>query len=111
MSSQFEFNFDDWAALARRDPEAFNLRRDQVVNEACERLGDRSATAISGICWRIDVERQRCSTPMQLCLKLTSLMWDRFYDLNDELNYWVREVKPDNPPTVLKERRTHLRSV
>ena len=49
MNSAFEFDFDDWAELSRRDPEAFARRRDRVVNEARERLsGSRYEPAISG---------------------------------------------------------------
>jgi len=98
-----KFDFDDWAALARRDPEAFARRRDQVVNETCVRLREGSGAAVERICWRIDVERQRCNTPMQLCLKLSSLMWNRFYDLNDELNDLVRQSEPGRPRAVLKQ--------
>ena len=86
MNSAFEFDFDDWAELARCDPEAFARRRDQVVEETCERIGGRSKPWIAGICWRIDIERQRCASPMRLCLKLSSLMWDRHVDMSEKLN-------------------------
>jgi len=86
MNSIFEFDFDDWAELARRDPAEFSRRRDQVVETVCEQLGGRSQPVIAGICWRIDLERKRCTSPMQLCVKLSALMWRRHYDLTNALN-------------------------
>jgi hypothetical protein len=86
MKSEFEFNFDEWAELAKRDPEAFIRRRDLVMNEISEELRARSPSAVKGICWRIEVERKRCATPLQLCLKLSSMMWNRHADLTNMLH-------------------------
>ena len=108
MSQIFEFDFDEWVALARRDPEAFDRRRDQVVNETCERLRVGSGAAISQICWRIDIERQRCTTPMQLCLKLSSLMWDRYFDMNDGLNDLLQHMGQNTSHAMLKQRSAKL---
>ncbi len=97
MSSRFKFDFDDWAELAKRDPEAFERRRDQVVSEVCGHMNVDSAPAIAGIRWRIDIERKRCTTPMQLCLRLSSLMWDRYLDMNDALNDSLLQKEHNRP--------------
>ena len=84
--NSFEFDFDDWAELATRDSEAFARRRERVVEEVCERFGGHANPWIAGICWRIDIERKRCSSPMQLCLQLSSLMWKRHAALSEKIN-------------------------
>jgi len=115
MNSIFEFDFDDWAELARRDPVAFDCRRDQVVETVCEYMGGRSKPAIAGICWRIDIERKRCTSPMQLCLKLSSLMWKRYADMADVLSDTQRlsvqmQSEDTCPRPVLKQPHAHLLS-
>ena len=62
MSSRFEFDFDEWAALARHDPEAFERRRDQVVNEVRALIIARSAPAIDKTYGSIASKHQHCST-------------------------------------------------
>ncbi len=83
MNAGFEFDFDEWAGLAQRDPAEFERRRDLAVDACCERLGGRDKPTLSGIRWRIDQERKRSASPMQLCLKLSSLMWQRHLEMHE----------------------------
>lgn len=83
MQAEFgsAFDFDDWMELARRDPQQFELARTKAINEACARM-ESDRRLLAGLRWRIDMERARCRTPLQCCLKLYSMMWDRFLDLD-----------------------------
>lgn len=86
VAAGFVFDFDTWAALAQGDPEEFARRRDLAVDAACESIGGRDKPGIAGICWRIELERRRSTSALQLCLKLSSLMWQRYSDLTGVLN-------------------------
>lgn len=84
--SAADFDFDAWAALAKSDPEEFERQRRQMVDHTCEKLGGLQRPVIAGICWRIEQERRRSASPLQLCMKLSSLMWERYTDLADALS-------------------------
>lgn len=75
MHANPSFDFDDWAALARRDRAAFERRRARVIQRCIASAGD--ATRLARLQWRIDAERRRARTPLGACLKLSAMMWDR----------------------------------
>lgn len=79
------FDFDRWMDLAQRDPQQFELARTQAVDAACARMAS-DRRLLAGLRWRIDMERARCRTPLQCCLRLYSMMWDRFYDLDRSMS-------------------------
>ena len=69
-------NFDEWAALARRDPAAFEAKRKAVV-EATIAVADESIRArLRCTQWKVDRVREQEKTPMAACLKISQLMWD-----------------------------------
>lgn len=82
------FDFDDWARLARTDPDDFELRR-RVVIESQITSSD-NVFRLRGLQCRIDMERIRAHTPLKSCLRLSTLMWDAFVDLNNSLSTLVR---------------------
>lgn len=75
------FDFDEWSALARTDPEAFDLKRRTWINDSIGHGADQRR--LRGLQCRIDLERMRAHTPLKACLRLSSLMWDSFYELCD----------------------------
>lgn len=85
MNHDFEFDFEEWAELAKLDPEEFDRRRDLLMAKLREGMEPASSPPMDGTRWRIDIERQRCTTSLQLSLRLYSLMWDRLYDLRNSL--------------------------
>lgn len=85
MEQRFTFDFDHWAALSKSDPQAFEHLRTQVIDAYCQEMETKQRPWLDSIRWRIDVERARSRSPLQCCLKLSSLMWDRFFDLNEVL--------------------------
>lgn len=84
------FDFDEWMALASADPAEFERRRDELVDRTCEMLGGKDVPYIAGILCRIELERGRGRSPMQRCLRLSALMWDRLLDLD----YWLMTCQP-----------------
>lgn len=81
------FDFDEWAMLARTAPDEFEQRRRAVIESLISR--SNNVRRLRGLQWRIDLERKRARTPLQLCERLSTLMWDSFMDLNHALNTLV----------------------
>jgi len=75
------FDFDEWSALARTDPEAFDLKRREMIDESIGHGVDQRR--LLGLQCRIDLERIRAHTPLKACLRLSSLMWDSFHELHE----------------------------
>jgi hypothetical protein len=72
----FSFDFDEWAALAKADPCAFEARRLALIEDFLRQFPLPDQRRLRGLQFRIDLERQRARTPMAACLKLSGMMWD-----------------------------------
>ena len=71
-----QFNFDEWANLATRDPGEFEQRRQNCIEQFIGRYPASRQKRLRGLQFRIDMERKRARTPMGACVKLSSMMWD-----------------------------------
>lgn len=74
--------FDDWKVLAESDPEAFEQRRKQVIEQFISSVSADRQQRLRHLQWRIDMERRRCKTPVKSCLHLYTMMWDSVYGSN-----------------------------
>jgi hypothetical protein len=77
------FNFNSWAALARTAPDEFEQRR-RDVDEILYQIAATFTACVDcnvTLTWKGHVR-----TPLKTCLHLSTLMWDAFIDLNNELN-------------------------
>lgn len=79
-----DFDFDAWAALAARDPAAFEAARGQALESLISRDGEEER--LRRLQWRVDAERRRARTPLKACLVLSGMMWTAFFDFRDALN-------------------------
>ncbi len=68
--------FDQWAALAKTDPAAFEAKRAAAVEAAIERLPPERQARMRCLQWKIDRVRDRAANPMAACIKLSEMMWD-----------------------------------
>lgn len=82
------FDFDEWAALAKMAPDEFEQRRRNVLEKL---IANSTANnrRLRGLQCRIDMERIRARTPMKACLRLSTLMSDEFINLNTALQNYV----------------------
>jgi len=95
----FEFDFDEWAALARSNPTEFEARRQALLNEYLRQFADADQRRLRGLQFRIDMERRRARTPLAGCIRLSSMMWDSVVGpngLKNALNYFLA-FHPDRP--------------
>lgn len=71
-----QFDFDEWSALAKSDPAAFEEKRLALIEEFLRDLPEYDQKRLRGLQFRIDMERRRARTPMAACLRLSAMMWD-----------------------------------
>jgi len=72
MTSQFDF--DEWARLARQDPAAFETRRARLLEQAITTAPERLRPRLRAVQWRIDQERRRAGSPLGACLRLQQML-------------------------------------
>ena len=76
------WDFNDWMALSRSDPTAFEERRRHVIEEAIARAPQHMQSRLRALQWRIDMERARASNPLSACIRLYNMMWKTLYGEN-----------------------------
>lgn len=69
-------DFDSWSKLARSDPEAFEAKRAQVIEQMIQRMPVHKQQRMRCLQWKIDQVRARASNPLSACIKLSDMMWD-----------------------------------
>ena len=79
------FDFEAWAKLARENPEEFERRRGQEIRKVIDARPDLRHR-LEGLQFRIDAERRLARTPLKACLRISTLMWNSFRDLKDQLD-------------------------
>jgi len=97
----FEFDFDEWAALARSNPTEFEARRQALLDDYLQQFPDADQRRLRGLQFRIDMERRRARTPLAACIRLSSMMWDSVvgpHGLKNALNRFLA-FHPDRPAT------------
>ena len=80
-----EIDFEAWSRLAKEDPAEFERRRELVLRNAIETAPPVFRQRLEGLQSRLDLERQRATTPLASCVRLNSLMWAGFFRLRKEL--------------------------
>ncbi len=87
-TSHLAIDFDHWSDLANSDPEAFEARRNQLIEEVIRRAPSHRQQRLRGLQWRLDRVRERSQTPMAACIRISEMMWDALmgeYGLRDTL--------------------------
>lgn len=69
-------DFDEWAALAKEDPQAFEKMRLAAIDEYIASVPDSHRQRLRRLQWRIDQERRLARSPMSACLRISRMMWD-----------------------------------
>ena len=71
------FNFNEWSKLAINDPEAFEHKRKQVIEQTILAMSATTQQRIRSLQWRIDQERKFCKSSIAACIKLSNMMWEQ----------------------------------
>lgn len=88
-----DFDFNEWAALARTDPEGFAHRRLAWIQVAISSAQKRNHARLEKLQFRIDAKRRLARTPMKACLQLSSMMWDSFFDMKESLASFSKQPR------------------
>ncbi len=80
------FDFDAWKTLAEQDPEAFERKRREAIEATIAQAPPRLRQRLTGLQWRIEMERGKCRNPTQSFLRIYKLMWQSVYGDNGLLD-------------------------
>ena len=75
-------DFDEAAALARQNPEAFEQYRLDAIEALISCASRENQQRLRRLQWRIDQERKRAPNPTAACVKIYQMMWDSFAGSN-----------------------------
>ncbi len=93
----FSKGFDEWfeelSRLAQEDPDAFERRRKELIEEAIQQANPVHHERLRQLQWRIDMERRRCKTPLASCIKLHEMLWDIFANPQNSFLEAVENLK------------------
>ncbi len=69
-------DFDTWSDLAQSDPQAFEARRAEIIEQMIQRMPAHKQQHMRCLQWKIDQVRAHASNPLSACIKLSEMMWD-----------------------------------
>ncbi|MDH5392392.1 MAG: DUF3135 domain-containing protein [Gammaproteobacteria bacterium] len=76
MLTSENFDFDEWLKLAKNDVDAFEIKRDEYIKQFIAQAPEKYHKRMSGVQWRIDMERNLTDSSLASCLKIYGQMWD-----------------------------------
>jgi hypothetical protein len=72
-----KFEFDEWAKLAKDDPEEFSARRQVSVGQLIDQAPtEKAKRRLERLQFHIDMEIRKSRHPMGACVRLHSMMLD-----------------------------------
>lgn len=71
-----KIDFDEWARLAKTDPEEFETRRREIIESTIARNPTGRQQRLRSLQWKIDQIRTLSPTPISACVKISNMMWD-----------------------------------
>ena len=80
------FDFSEWSHLAETNPQAFELKREQVIESVIQSMPDAKQERMRRLQWRIDQERRMAKSPMAACIRLSNMMWENVLGKNGLLD-------------------------
>ncbi len=70
------FDFDEWMQLAKEDPESFELKRTEAIQDVISGARGHTKNRLEGLQWQLDQMCQTSKSPMATCLNISKLMWE-----------------------------------
>jgi hypothetical protein len=90
-------DFEQWAWLARQDPETFEQLRHRLLDAHIARSSSAHREHLRRLQWRIDRLRDQASNPMSACVQISNLMWNTFDQLG-KAYHDPEALQPQNSP-------------
>ncbi|MGB1238305.1 MAG: DUF3135 domain-containing protein [Pseudomonadales bacterium] len=79
-------SFDNLLDLHRKDPEAFEAMRHQVLDDYIHSIPNPRRRRIEGLQFKIDARRKLADTPMEACIEMSNMMHETFWEMSCSLN-------------------------
>jgi hypothetical protein len=79
------------ARLALDDPRAFEELRSAMIENCIARAPQKIQCRLRQLQFRVDGIRRRSRSPLGALMKIQSLMWDSYFQLNAEMQDMVRQ--------------------
>jgi len=86
--------------MAKRDPTEFESTRLVAIEELIASVPEDRQGKLRCLQWRIDQERRISSTPLEACIRISNMMWDRLAG-DDGL---LEQIKSLKDPDVYKKK-------
>ncbi|MEW6313461.1 MAG: DUF3135 domain-containing protein [Pseudomonadota bacterium] len=100
-----DFNFDSLSKLAREDSEAFERKAQALVEQLITSAPPARQKRLRGLQFRINMERQRSTSPLGACVRINAMMWESVGELrtalHDLANY-AKKPLPEKPQVAAK---------
>ena len=93
------FDFKEWADLYQADPEAFDARREAVLQNFVDNANPESRHSLEQTLFRIKMIRQRSKSPLQSAIESSKLMWESFGKLREEVQHLEAQLDPQPLPS------------
>ncbi len=97
-ASRKAFDFDQWSALARSNPDEFERRRRQLIETVLAEAPGHMQNRLRGLQFRIDMERAKAGTPLGAAIRLNAMMWSSFNEMRSSLSALVDGTAVPAPP-------------
>lgn len=96
------FDFEQWSSLATQDPQAFEARRHELIEDLIRSAPPHRQPRLRGLQWRLDMVRKRSRTPLAACIRMSEMMWESLLGeggLRDSLES-LAQARPQRLPRV-----------
>jgi hypothetical protein len=77
--------------LALDDPRAFEELRSAMIEDCIARAPQKIQFRLRQLQFRVDGIRRRSSSPLGALMKIQALMWESYFQLNQELQEIIRQ--------------------
>ena len=82
MNSGCKFDFDYWAKLQQDNPEIFEVKRKQAIDEYIDSASKKNRKKLLGLQFTIDLTRSKSKQPMGSCIRLNQMMLNKVSTLD-----------------------------
>ncbi len=102
-----EFDFQEWAELAQRSPDAFEQRRRATIEAFLDASGGQRKTGVR-LQREIDHEIRRADSPQQALSAISNMMWSQLSFLGEELEHLSGSMRELEAKTLARAERLNL---
>ena len=77
VSSDPPFDFDSWATLAKTNPQAFEIKRKNTIEQAILQASPHRQPRLRCLQWQLDQIRNTSRTPLAASIRMQRMLWEK----------------------------------